>query len=277
MLNRVRLEGGRAQRFDTDFDRGEILLGPSERADVVVVPTGVPGDVLTLWTRDYPHTGRGFALTPSVPVLHLQIDPARQPASPFAITRRTPLRRDPRVGVLVESLRDRRPTAGLVDPASLGFRVPGTAAPEIRFTNTNGPSIDDVVGAFDAATAADFRDVPLLASSRFARVGGLLELSVLNVTAAHHVFHLHGFSFQPVRFERGDRTIYRFRYPEFVDSVDLPPGVRMVFKVRLADRPLKPGRLPAGGAIGRWLLHCHIFPHASLGMIAELVVLPRER
>ena len=23
-----------------------------------------------------------------------------------------------------------------------------------------------------------------------------------------------------------------------------------------------------GGAVGRWLMHCHIIPHASLGMIA---------
>ena len=29
-----------------------------------------------------------------------------------------------------------------------------------------------------------------------------------------------------------------------------------------------------GGALGRWVFHCHIFFHAELGMISELVVLP---
>jgi FtsP/CotA-like multicopper oxidase with cupredoxin domain len=47
-------------------------------------------------------------------------------------------------------------------------------------------------------------------------------------------------------------------------------------KVRLQDRPLRPGSTETGGAIGRWLLHCHILPHGALGMMSELVVLPPE-
>ena len=68
----------------------------------------------------------------------------------------------------------------------------------------------------------------------------------------------------------------RFKYPEFADSVDVPPDHTLVFKVRLKDRPIRPGSSEAGGALGRWLLHCHILPHAALGMISELVVLPAE-
>ncbi len=83
-----------------------------------------------------------------------------------------------------------------------------------------------------------------------------------------------GFVFQPLRLLRGGRTVYRFRQAEFVDSIDIPPAHTLAFKLLLEDRPIRPGTLAMGGAVGRWLLHCHIFSHAALGMISELVVLP---
>jgi FtsP/CotA-like multicopper oxidase with cupredoxin domain len=278
LLNRARLEGGLEQGLDTQFDRGEIVVGPSERSDVVVVADGDDGDVLTLWTRDYPHTGRGFAFTPTQPVLHLRIDESRNPETGSALRERTRLLKDPGVDRPLENLRRKSPDARLVDPGTLAGAPLGSANPKIRFTNTVGPSIDDIPGNFDepARGIADFRDVPFLATSRFARVGGLLKLEVANETSAHHVFHLHGFSFQPVRFKRGGKTVYRFRYPEFADSVDVPPDHTLEFKVRLQDRPIRPGSSEIGGALGRWLLHCHILPHGALGMMSELVVLPAE-
>ncbi len=41
--------------------------------------------------------------------------------------------------------------------------------------------------------------------------------------------------------------------------------------MRLEDRP-QPDGTTGGGANGRWVFHCHIFFHAVLGMISELVV-----
>ena len=41
--------------------------------------------------------------------------------------------------------------------------------------------------------------------------------------------------------------------------------------MRLDDRPLTDGTT-AGGELGRWLFHCHIFFHATNGMISELIV-----
>ncbi len=67
--------------------------------------------------------------------------------------------------------------------------------------------------------------------------------------------------------------MFSFRSPEFVDTVDVPARLTLVFRVRLADRETHKG-VPTGGAIGRWLFHCHILHHAALGMISELVVLP---
>lgn len=274
LLNRVRLEGGVERGFDTEYDRGEIVIGPSERAEVVVVAQGAPGDVLTLWTRDYSHTGRGFALVPTVPVLHFRV--ADRDPHDFAISGRALLRTDPRVDRPVESLKSRRPTGRLIAPVTFADGRPGTDDHTIRLTNVIGPSIDDVMGGFDAGAAGDYRNVPFLLSSRYARVGDLLRLEVRNETGAHHVFHMHGFDFQPLRFRVGDRTVHRFRQTELFDSIDVPAGHSLDFKVLLQDRALEPDSPFDGGALGRWLLHCHIFPHSGLGMISELVVLPAQ-
>jgi FtsP/CotA-like multicopper oxidase with cupredoxin domain len=69
-------------------------------------------------------------------------------------------------------------------------------------------------------------------------------------------------------------SVYEYDYNEFVDTVDIPDLRAVVVRVRLDDRSA-PGSRLAGGALGRWFIHCHIFNHAELGMMAELVVLPR--
>ncbi len=274
LLNRVRREGGGRRGFDTGYRRGEILLSPSDREDVVVVPRGRDGDVLTLWTQAYRHTGMGLAVVPTAPVLHIEIAGSMPPEQVFRIRPKKKLLADRRIDRKIEQLGKQPATGVLLDPERLSTPLPGTDNPTIRLTAPS-PSIDDVRGVFDAAAYDDYRDIPHLASSRYARVGELLELEVWNSTSAHHAFHLHGFSFQPLRFERSGRTVFKFRAPEFVDTIDIPSGVTLVFRVRLADRA-QPDGTTAGGAIGRWLLHCHILHHAALGMISELVVLPAE-
>lgn len=274
LLNRARLEGGVEQSFDFKYDRGEIVVGPSDRADVVVYADGEEGELLTLWTLDYSHTGRGYARLPTVPVMHFKIGEPR--GSRSTVAHHTRLLSDPRVDRPFRGLRSFKPTGRLVDPQTLPGAPPGSDDHTIRFTNANGPSIDNVVGHFDAAEVDDFTKVPFIASSRFARVGDLLRLEVRNDTSAHHIFHLHGFSFQPLKLRLAGRTVYKFRQPEFVDSIDIPGGHSLIFKVLLEDRPLRPGSAELGGALGRWLFHCHLFTHPALGMISELVVLPAE-
>jgi len=90
----------------------------------------------------------------------------------------------------------------------------------------------------------------------------------------HHPWHLHGFSFQPVRLEDTlGNLVYTYDYNEFVDTWDIPATYRLVFRAHLEDRGAAAG--PAtGGAVGRWMMHCHIFHHNGVGMMTELVVLP---
>ena len=65
-----------------------------------------------------------------------------------------------------------------------------------------------------------------------------------------------------------------FDYNELIDTFDIPSNHSLVSRVRLNDRPGMDWTSP-GGALGRWMFHCHITFHATLGMISELVVFDR--
>ena len=284
LLDTARKEGGiQGASLDTKFDDGEILLAPADREDVVVVipPGGQPGDVITMWTLDYSRTGQGFAKIPTVPVLHMRIRAGGNKKNPYAIDDTVDLLTNAAVNNPVESLKGLAITDHLIDPATLIPPLPGTDNEEIQFRN-NGPGLamnsagdTPVIGMFDEG-AADFTTIPHIDASRYARVGAVLELKIKNTTGAHHPFHMHGFSIQPVRMlDGGGVTINEFNYNEFVDNIDIQNGHTLVFRVRLDDRPLIDGVTP-GGAVGRWVFHCHIFHHAGQGMISELVVLPAE-
>ena len=48
LLDNVILEGGTKGTWVTTYDVGEILVGPGERDDVIVVPSGNEGDIIQL-------------------------------------------------------------------------------------------------------------------------------------------------------------------------------------------------------------------------------------
>jgi hypothetical protein len=106
-------------------------------------------------------------------------------------------------------------------------------------------------------------------------VGSTLELTVQNTGGAHHPFHLHGFSIQPLSLTIPGGPDYTFGYAEFRDNVDVPANYTLTFRVRLDDRPLMDGTT-MGGALGRWVFHCHIFFHAVFGMISEFDVVAAD-
>lgn len=262
LLNEAVVEGGSPGGFDTKYDTGEILLPPSTRADVVAaVPDDVSG-VLTLWTRDFQRTGGmnpgNWALLPTVPVFHIEVagtavTPAYSLSAGDSLLAATAA---PLTGLGAA-------TGTLLDPAAFG--EDGTADP---IGLGPGAGINGVPGAFDDTPYTANVHLP---SSRWARDGDVLHLAVSNDSAAHHPFHLHGFSFQPVSIEpKGGGTALTLPL-EFRDSQDIPPQHVLNLRVHLSDRVFPDGST-TGGALGRWLFHCHIFFHAHLGMLAELVV-----
>ncbi len=268
LLDNAVEEGGTPQGFNTGYSLGEILLPPGSRADVVAaIPSSATG-VLTMWTEDYQRTGNGYSDIPTVPVMHLNV--TGSPVVPaYSISAGTPLRAatgDP-VAVLGP------PTGTLLDPTTFSPPKPGMASQNIAFTVSGaGGSVGvNGVSAPQLHDAPDYMTVPHVGSTRYAKIGDILELQMTNSTGASHPFHLHGFSIQPISLTKSGGPDYTWPYHEFRDNVDVPSGYTLTFRVKIEDRPKADGVSP-GGAYGRWAFHCHIFFHAELGMISELVV-----
>jgi FtsP/CotA-like multicopper oxidase with cupredoxin domain len=283
------LEGGIQGTLDTQYSVGEILLPVASREDVVfVVPHVGQGQILTMWTLDYPRTGGGAVVPlPTVPVAHFRVVGAgskkdkEDKKDSFTIAVGTPLLTNPAVNQPTENIKN-DPVNALIDSSLLTPPEPGSTDPTIILTagtpsNAPKPGINNTFNfIFDEGPTPpqEFTDVPHVTESRWAAVGDLVELTISNSTNAHHPWHPHGFSIQPVRFTNaaGTTTLFTFPYNEFVDVVDIPPQTKFVYRVRLTDRPLD-FNTPTGGAVGRWAMHCHIFFHAGLGMITELVAI----
>jgi len=230
------------------------------------------------------------------PIAYFRITGA--PASDDPVTNDTPILPTP-----IESLKSLA-TVPLVDPASIGrvgttnttFKLVNGTPGIFLSTNAQGnPTVDGFpAGVLDGnAGNGSFLFITNPPTTRYMHVGDVLELCVSNLTGAAHPWHVHGFSMQPVKLldNRSGNTIYVYNYNEFLDTIDVYGGTTLVFRMRIDDRDklcddsgapltgpvLKPCVNSAsnggGGAVGRWLYHCHIFLHAGLGMIGEFVVL----
>ena len=280
LLDQLRAEGRvQGTQFDPGFDRGEIVLPPGGRADVIAwmrcrgfgSEPAEPG-LYTLWTEDYLRTTSTFANTPTVPVMHFDVspNPDRPNGTDFGEVMFTghPLRpaNDP-----VERLVSTNTTP--LEPSTLQPAKPGLASPNITLSQgPEGFSMNNVHGTHDAG--GDVGDVPHLGSTRYVLPGQTLELTTSNQTGSRHPFHLHGFSIQPLSLTRTGAPTFTWDYREFVDTVDIPAGYTLRFRVRIDARPQAGDPADAtGGEVGRWMMHCHIFFHAEQGMLSELVVL----
>jgi len=289
LLDKAHVEGGVVSGFDFGYDKGEVLLAPGDRVDVVATFPATATGVFTLWTKSFVRQGSGGPTLPTVPVAHFNINGSIGAAP--TITDGTSILSSLGAAAEVEVLGP--PTATLLDPSTFAPAKPGMPNQDIQLTNHSSSSlgINDVIGEHDFSgdyTVASRPGVPGPSSARWAKLGDTLELTVTNMTGAHHPFHLHGFSMQPISLTDtmsgpppppnggGDKSPgigppYTFPYHEFRDTIDVPPGYTLTFRVRLDDR-FQPDGVTMGGGLGRWVFHCHIFFHASFGMISEFDV-----
>jgi len=267
LLDNAIEEGGTQGTWVTGYDAGEIVLPPGSRADVVAAIPASASGVATMWTEDYQRTGLGFSDIPTVPVMHLNVT-GRRVSPAYTIHAGTPLRAA--TGHPVPVLGP--PTGTLLNPATFNPPKLGSANPDIKFTVGPTPGTIGIDGTTASHDVPDYRTAPHLASTRYATPGETLQLSITNTTQAHHPYHLHGFSMQPLSMSNGDGTQkFVWPYHEFRDNIDIPAGFTLTFRIRIDPRPQPDGVTP-GGELGRWLFHCHIFFHATLGMLSELVV-----
>lgn len=274
VLNDAIEEGGVVGGFDTRYAAGEILIPAASRADIVAaIPSGASG-VLTMWTRDFQRTGPGnpgnWAQLPTVPVLHLNVTGAAVVPA-YTISAGTPLKSSI-MGAAAIALAPATNT--LLNPAGFSPAKTGSSNQNIQLTTAGGMIGIDNISGNALHDIEPYTSIPHIGSSRWARVNDILELSVTNTTNAHHPFHLHGFSFQPISFTPlsppgGSTFIWPF--VEFRDNLNIPARHTLLFRVHITNRELADG-MTLGGHFGRWLFHCHIFFHAHHGMLSELVI-----
>ena len=298
LLDAVRVEGGTvrgneaalsdgSELGETDvplgYSRGEILLGPADRADVVLVPNGSPGDELELRWEDVARGRHGMWFEGDEMVMDTARDDGLRPGETVATFR------------LVDGtgvgwdLGEGDPVLGSVGRAVEPI-VPGDEA--LQWTGASAmvlsedmQSWKDENGVWQMSTDlfidgaswhADHDGGPRQAEAPtavHARLGETIVWEIRNESEMSHPVHLHGFSFQPVSFARTDEeagtvTTWEPGYVEIEDTTIVPGGTSLFVHVRLDDP------LGDGSALGRWMRHCHVFQHAEHGMMSELIVGP---
>ncbi|MGD8579844.1 MAG: multicopper oxidase domain-containing protein, partial [Lysobacterales bacterium] len=287
----------------------ELLVPASGRSDAVVVPTGSDGDVVRIVGLEV-HRGGPIGTAAAIgDLLHIEIDDSEpDPGAPFAIAQGNEVlgaggiedvKSETISDFYVPVDGDPTNTDNPGNPANPGYSN-GSDSPFIELFGTGAPgqaTIDGVVGHYEHS-GPDYTQVPYQGAARYARTGDLLEFTITNPSSQHHPFHHHGFSFQPVRVidlgsmthdPSDDTVLYEFDYNEWVDTIDVTDKQGIVVRMRLDDRERITDNRPeagapapdqlflSGGAAGRWVFHCHLFLHAAIGMISELVVEDTDR
>ncbi|MHC4952532.1 MAG: multicopper oxidase domain-containing protein [Planctomycetota bacterium] len=250
--------------FDFKYDEGEIVVPPSGRTDIVAAIPDTATGTLTLWTRDYQRAGGvnpgNWAQLPSVPVMHFSVSGVAVPQ--YGLAAGAQLRPLPNPVIQLPAATD-----ALLDPAVIA--KPGMSNSTIELNAGGGAFIDGVAGMFGSVNP--YTSEAHIGSTRYARESEIIELDIRNATGAHHPFHLHGFSFQPISLTKPGGPDYTWPYQEFRDTQDIPPQYTLKFRIDTSDRTLNDDAT-LGGVFGRWLFHCHIFFHAHNGMLSELVI-----
>ena len=276
-----------ARDYDTVIRTGEDFIGVAERTEFLVLTKDregsylEPGESLYIWTIDYPHGlftpffdntfGDGDINNRDVAarkLVRIKVVHNFFGLPPYDIAEGDPLMTHPLVDRPSENIKNvalaqlsavpagfdpflGTPFEGSVDPnIVLGNRVAPT--PEFPMER-RFPAINANKGDYEGVSAAGDQ-VPTQASVRYARIGDVIEFVYANDTgAAHHPFHPHGFSFQPISIHNfnsidtnGDGTndsvelidppVFTYDYNEFLDVEVMQPGKAIKYRMQMNDR-----------------------------------------
>lgn len=297
LLDRVRVEGGSVEgrvtslddgrdlgavRVPLGYDRGQIVLAPAERADLVLVTYGEPGTELALRWDDTARGRHGMWMEDGVMVMDDAPDDGLREgriAATFELVEGDPVPWTLQEGDPVLGAVGRR--VGAVDVSGA---LDWTGDRAMVFSETMDMfEDDDGVWQMTTRLLLDGRSwtpdhhggptQPAAPTAVRAHVGDAIVWEARNDSAMSHPLHLHGFSYQPVSFARideeaGTRITWALGYDEFEDTTLLPGHTSVFLHLRLEDP------VGDGGAVGRWMRHCHILQHGEKGMMSELIVDP---
>lgn len=297
LLDAVRVEGGTAAgRMEsladgTDlgevpvplgYDRGEIVLAPAERADVVLVPQGNPGDEIALRWEDYARGRHGMWMEGDQMVMGDMDDDGKRPGEQVAVFRLTDGEGLP------WTLSEGDPVLGAVGRATEVIDTTEALQWTGDLAMVFSERMDmwqDAGGIWQMSTElyidgqswtpthdhSTHEPPPEAPTAVHASLGDTIVWEVRNDSGMSHPLHIHGFSYQPFSFSRTDEdsgTIVRWEPGdnEFEDTTILPGETTMWLRMRIDDP------VGNGGAVGRWMRHCHILQHGENGMMSELVI-----
>lgn len=290
LLDHVRVEGQPEippadpfvpRDYDTVIRRGEDFIGIAERVEFVVLPKDREGnwldagDEMFIWSVDYPHglftpffdntIGDGDANNRDImprKLVRIKVIPDLLHLPDFEIAEGDPIMAHPLVNRPAEDIKS-VPTVQLAAvPGGLDpfLNVPflGSEDENIVLGNrvangTRFPSINAVKGNYAGFPVAGDQ-IPTQEATRYAHIGDVVEFVYANNTgAAHHPFHKHGFSFQPISihtFSNVDTNndgvddsvvldeppLFTYDWNEYVDVEVMQPGHALKYRQKMADR-----------------------------------------
>ena len=288
LLDHARVEGqtelapGEPPRaYDTVIRRGEDFIGVSERTEFVVVTKDregnylEPGESLYIWTIDYPHgiftskfdnnIGDGDANNRDIAprkLVRIKVVENVLNLPPYTISEGSPLMAHPWVNRPAEDIKSAvldqlSPVPVGLDPF-LGVPFEGLEHGTLMLGNevddgSRFPAINSVKGDYLGFQVAGDQ-IPTQGATRYARTEDVIEFVYANNTGnAHHPFHMHGFSFQPISIHTfqevdsdndtipdtvalDDPPLHVFDYNEFIDVEVMQPGLAIKYRMKMNDR-----------------------------------------
>jgi FtsP/CotA-like multicopper oxidase with cupredoxin domain len=224
-------------------EQGRVVLGPAQRADLILDCTGQAGERFTVFDRFYSQQQYRLVdlLYAQGPASAARNEMVRLPPNPLA---------EPDLQSAVRHTVEFG--GGMMDPKMMrGMRSEGGGRMGMMsgmMERMHRGSVWSVNGVF--VPAGDHTHAPLLTLER----GRSYIFDMFNDTAWWHPMHLHGHVFRVVS-RNGEPT----RHREWLDTVLMAPGERVEIAF-VADNP------------GNWMFHCHILEHQQAGMMGTVRV-----
>lgn len=277
--------------YDTVIRRGEDFIGVAERTEFVIVTKDregnylEPGESMYIWTIDYPHgafnagnpplgnlIGNGDISNRDISarkLVRIKIVPDLLGLPNYDLAEGAPLMAHSLINRPSEDLRSATVVPFSAVPPGLdpflGTPFQGRAVDQSVVLsnrledNRRFPSINANKGLYEGETESG-DEVPTQGATRYAKIGDVVEFIVANNTgAAHHPFHAHGFSFQPIALYRFanvnlvgtpgpapagvvdgatliEPPVYTFDYNEMLDVEGIQPALALKYRVKITDR-----------------------------------------